>query len=140
MSTEKTMFNIYFCNPPSMQVINMKGKAMQFISGRYHTKDESEIAMLDDMCENGSGSIFKDKNLLTMSSSELDPMNVMRAKFFKEFQEMQAAQLDPNSDRGESVQGNLKPASTSDIAPVAAGGNGVAALMSRVTSGAVLKS
>ncbi len=137
-TTQETLFNIYFCNPPSMQVISSKGKPMVFISGRYHTKDAGEIAELDSLCEHGSGSVFKDPNRLTMSASELDPMNVLRAKFFKEFQEQQAAHLNPANDVGDSVQGPLKAASTSDIAPITAG-NGPQTMAARLMAVAALK-
>lgn len=119
-STEK--FNIYFSNPASMQVISSRGKPMMFVSGRYHTKDPGEIQDLDNLCENGSGAVFKNPDMLQLSGDQLDPMNVLKAKHIKEYLEQQAQMLNPNNDGGTSVQGPLNAASTTSIAPVAAGG------------------
>ena len=115
-------FNIYFSNPASMQVISSRGKPMVFVSGRYHTKDPGEIQDLEGLCEYGSGAVFKNPDMLQLAGDQLDPMNVLRTKFFKEFQEQQAAMLNPENDGGTSVQGPLNAASTTSIAPVAAGG------------------
>jgi hypothetical protein len=112
-------FNAYFCSPPSMQVIDGKGQPMVFISGRFVTKDPGQIALLDDMCLKGTGSIFKNPDQLTLSAADLDPENALRAKYFKEFQEQQAQNFQANP--GDSVQTQLTPASTTDIAPVTLG-------------------
>lgn len=122
MSTSPEKFNIYFSNPPSMQVISSRGKPMMFVSGRYHTKDHGEIADLENLCENGSGAVFKNPDMLQLSGDQLDPMNVLKAKHIKEYLEQQAQMLNPNNDGGTSVQGPLNAASTTSIAPVAAGG------------------
>ena len=123
MSTPSEIkFNIYFSNPASMQVISSRGKPMMFVSGRYHTKDPGEIQDLDLLCENGSGAVFKDPNMLQLSGDQLDPMNVLKARHIKEYLDQQAAMLNPNNDGGTSVQGPLNAASTTSIAPVAAGG------------------
>ena len=123
MSTpEVPKFNVYFSNPASMQVISSRGKPMMFVAGRYHTNDPGEIQDLDGLVKNGSGNVFTDPNMLQLSGDQLDPMNVLKSKFFKEFQEQQAAMLNPNNDGGTSVQGPLNAASTTSIASVAAGG------------------
>lgn len=110
--------NVYFSNPKSLQVISSRGKAMVFINGRYTTKDEGEIADLELAATRQNGSIFKDPKMLQLTESELDPMNVLKARFFKEFQEQQAAHLNPEQNFGASVQERLKAASTSSIQAV----------------------
>ena len=111
--------NAYFSSPSSLQVISSRGKSMHFIGGRYTTKDPGEIADLEAVCTlRPNGSIFKDPAILTLSESDLDPMNALKAKFFKEFQEQQAANLNPNQDFGATVQERLKAASTSSIQAV----------------------
>jgi len=133
-TTSPDKFNIYFSNPASMQVISSRGKPMMFVSGRYHTKDPGEIQDLDGLCENGSGNVFKDPNMLQLAGDQLDPMNVLKAKFFEEFKAQQAAMLNPNNDGGTSVQGPLNAASTTSIAPVAAGGvSSVGAALANLT-------
>ena len=110
--------NVYFSNPKSMQVISSRGKTLVFINGRFTTKDPGEIADLDALAASNNSAVFKDPKMLQLSDSELDPMNVLKAKFFKEFQEQQAAHLNPEQDFGASIQERLKAASTSSIQAV----------------------
>ena len=110
--------NVYFSNPSSLQVISSRGKSMHFLGGRYTTKDEGEIRDLEAMAERQNGTVFKNPNMLQMSEAELDPMSVLKARFFKEFQEQQAANLNPEQDFGASIQERLRAASTSSIQAV----------------------
>lgn len=120
-SAEPT-FHLFFSVTPSMQVIDSKGQAIIFVSGRHHTKDPARIAFLNEMVEHSGGTIFTNPDQLTMSADQLDPMNVLKAKHIREYLEQQAQFTDPNQDGGISVQGPLTPASTTSIAAVAAGG------------------
>jgi len=118
-AAQEVRFNVYFSNPKSMQFVSSRGKALVFINGRFTTKDPGEIADLEAVCTlRPNGSIFKDPAILTLSESDLDPMNALKAKFFKEFQEQQAANLNPDQDFGATVQERLKAASTSSIQAV----------------------
>lgn len=144
MSTGNTIiaedrYNVYFCNPPSMQVIDGKGQPMVFISGRFVTKDPAQIAQLESMCENGSGAIFKNPDQLTLAASDLDPMNALRNQFYKEFQAEQARRLDPTQNFGSTALERLTPASTTDIAPVTAGNGPVNAASLAALTAAVTK-
>ena len=115
---DETKFNVYFSNPKSMQVVSSRGKAMIFINGRYTTKDAGEIADLEGLAASSNSSVFKDPAILQLSEADLDPMNALKARFFKEFQEQQAANLNPEQDFGASVQERLKATSTSSIQAV----------------------
>ena len=116
------VFNLYMSSRQSMQVIGPAGQRVQFISGKYFTSDPEEIEFLDKMVAQGRD-VFTDPKQLQISESERDPMNALRAKFFKEFIEQQQAQLNPDNDRGESIQGKLTASNSRDSAPVAAGGD-----------------
>ena len=117
--TPEVRLNAYFSNPTSMQYVSSRGKVIVFIGGRYTTKDPADIEELDALCVlRPNGSIFKDPDQLTLSESDLDPMNVLKARFFKEFQEQQTANLDPSQNFGSTVLERLKTASTSSIQAV----------------------
>ena len=120
--SDQTPFHVFYSIVPSMQVIDSKGQPIIFVSGRFHTRDEGKIAFLNQMIADGTTAIFTKPDQLTMSADDLDPMKALKAKHIKEYLEEQARQLDPNANVSESVQERLNPASTSDIAPVAAGG------------------
>lgn len=115
---QEVKLNVYFSNPKSLQVVSSRGKSMVFINGRYTTKDLGEIADLESMTERQNGSIFKDPKMLQLTESELDPMNVLKAKFFEEFKAQQKAHLNPEQDFGATVQERLNAASTSSIQAV----------------------
>lgn len=117
------VLNLYFSTVASMQVVMPRGKAIVFISGRYATSKGEEILFLDDLVENGTGTVFKNPSLLTINAADMDPMNALRNKFYAEFMAEKQAQLNPQNDRGNSEQGPLNAASTTSIAPVAAGGD-----------------
>jgi hypothetical protein len=119
------VFNLYMSARQSMQVIGPKGQRIQFVSGKYFTSDEEEIEFLDTMAKAGRD-VHTDPKQLQITESERDPMNALRAKFFKEFIEQQQAQLNPDNDRGASVQGQIKASNSRDSAPVAAGGDATA--------------
>lgn len=115
-------FHVFYSVIPSMQVVDKQGNPIIFVSGRFHTKDLAKIAYLQEMIEQGSTSVFVKDNQLTLDESELDPLTVLRKKYIQEYLEEQARQLDPSANVTESVQGPINAASTTDIAPVAAGG------------------
>ena len=121
MSSEN-QFHVFYSVIPSMQIIDSTGNPIIFVSGRFHTKDQRKIDFLNQMIADGTTSVFVRPDQLTMSDADLDPMEVLRKKHIAEYLAEQAKQLDPESNVTESVQGPLKAASTTDIAPVAAGG------------------
>lgn len=120
--TQEKKYNLYFSALPSMQVVTTSGKRISFISGKYFTANAEEITYLDEMVSLGRD-IYVDPKQLSLSESERDPMNALRAKFFKEFTEQQQAQLNPENERGSSEQGKLVASNTSDNAAVLAGGD-----------------
>lgn len=118
-----TIFKFRF---PSGNYIMPNGKPLIVQNGEYLTDIPAEIQHLQNEIACGHPHIFQDadEEKRTISSDLLDPVAALREKFFKEFQEQQARAVDPKSNKGTSVQQPLIPASTTNIAAIAA--NGVA--------------
>jgi len=114
----EVMLNVYFSNMKSMFVVSSTGNRMPFLGGRYATKNPGEIADLDAMSLIPNGFVFKKSELLQLSEAAMDPMNVLRERFRKEFEAERAAHLNPEQDFGESIQTRLKTASTASIQAV----------------------
>lgn len=127
-TTEKRLYKsgMMFCN-----VIMPNGHVLHFKGGVYITDNPDYIEYLDkEIASNGfSGSVYIDPNARTITAEEENPMLALEKMFYEKFRKEQQEQLNPSNDRGESVQGKLKAASTSDIAAVVAGGDASARLV-----------
>jgi len=112
------------------------GHVAHFKGGMFATDNPEHIAYLDEqIAANGfAGVIYIDPQARTITAEQENPMIALKKKFFKEFQEQQAAHTDPSNDMGSSNQGVLKPASTTDIAPVAKGGDAASHLRAAVSN------
>lgn len=119
--SEQIRYHVFYSAMPSMQVIDAKGNPIIFVASRFHTKNKEQIDFLNKMIEDGTTSVFVNKDQLTMSDADLDPMEALRRKHIQEYLEQQAIHLDPTQGATESKQGNFNPASTTDIAPVTLG-------------------
>lgn len=115
-------------------VIFPNGHVAHFKGGMFATDDPDQIGYLDDQIKkNGFGGvIYIDPNARTITAEQENPMLALKRKFFEEFKQEQAAHLNPANDMGTSEQGKLNPASTTDIAPVAIGGDATAHLRQAV--------
>jgi trehalose/maltose hydrolase-like predicted phosphorylase len=125
---------LYKSTARSCNVITPQGETLHFKFGRFATRDEYEIAWLDGMIKRNefAGQIYIDPNARTLSEEEENPMKALEKQIIAKYLSDQAKHLDPSNDMGESKQGPLKATSTSDIAPVALGGDGAARLMAAV--------
>jgi hypothetical protein len=122
---------LYKSSARSCNVILPDGVTLNFRMGMYSTADEGVIKYLDrQIAKNGfGGSIYIDPNARTITEEQENPMLALRKKIIAEYVAEQNAFLNPGNDMGTSDQGKLKPASTSDIAPVAASGDSTARLI-----------
>ncbi len=111
------------------------GRVAHFKGGMYVTSDAYEIKELDREISLGHPQIYIDPNARTISAEQENPMLALKKKFYEEFMAEQAAHLDPTNNLGESAQGPLKPASTTDIAPVTVGQSTIAARIAAKASG-----
>jgi hypothetical protein len=102
----------------------------------FVTDNPAHIDYLDaQIAQNGFGGIiYIDQNARTITAEQENPMLALRRKFYEEFQAEKAAQMNPGNDMGTSEQGKLNPASTTDIAPVALGGDASSHLRAAVSS------
>lgn len=80
-------FQTYKSSRRAMQMLTETGRKIRFTEFLFITKDRELIAYLDSEIELGSRDITKGEKV---STDERDPMAVLRAKHFKEFQDMQA--------------------------------------------------
>jgi len=130
MTTEKRLYKstLKFNN-----VIFPNGHVAHFKGGMFVTDNQDYIDYLDSqIAKNGFGGvIYIDPNARTISAEQENPMLALRRKFYEEFEAERAAHLNPANDMGSSDSGKLKPASTTDIAPVALGGDGRSIVVGR---------
>jgi hypothetical protein len=119
---------------PSINFIFGNGKPAIFQGGVFRTDIPSEISALEYEIAQGHPHIFIDPNEREVDSELLDPMKALRAKIREEIlaEEAEKARLaaDVTRDMGTSDQSAVKPASTLDIAPAAAGGSGASLVAS----------
>jgi hypothetical protein len=122
-----SLVHVFKSTMPSINYIFKNGKAAPFVGGIFTTDVQSEIDELEAEVLNRHPHIYIDEAQKIVQSEMLDPLNALRAKFFEEFQKLQAEKtMDPNADMGTSESQPVKPASSVDIAPAAAGGSGTA--------------
>lgn len=119
-STDKRLYKSTF---PIVNVISPIGKVIEFRGGIFITDETDLIEYLDDQVAKRAfgGQIYIDPNARTITAEQENPMLALKKKFYEQFQKDQAGFINPANDMGTSDPGKLKPASTTDIAPVALG-------------------
>jgi hypothetical protein len=119
---------LYKSTAPSIKYIFKNGNVAIFIRGCYATSDETEIKELDaDLAY--IQEIYFDEKEPIMTPEREDPIAALKARLREEILAEEAAKIakatNPENDFGNYESGKVNAASTSDIAPVAAGGNAV---------------
>jgi hypothetical protein len=127
---------LYKSTIPFNNIIYPNGHVAHFKGGMYATDDPTYIEYLDaQIARNGFGGVvYIDQNARTITAEQENPMLALRRKLFAEFEAERAAKMNPANDMGNSDQGKLKPASTTDIAPVALGGDASSHLRAAVAA------
>lgn len=133
MSTEtQETRRLFKSRTSSCSYIFSKGKRAVFQMGCYITSDPAEIAELDKEVAEGHPTFYVDKNELFVSEDRTDPIAALRKRIAAEERAKLVAEMaaatNPANDFGTSEQERLNPSSTSDIAPVTAGGDATARL------------
>lgn len=105
-----------------------------FANGEYMTDEEGRIAELDLQVKLKHPAIYIDPTEKFVSEERLDPLVGLRKRIAEEerakvLAEMRAASGHMDRDMGTTKQEQIRPASTTDIAPVTAGGDASARLM-----------
>ncbi len=117
-------------------IIFPNGHVAHFKGGMFATDVPAQVEYLDaQIAQNGFGGVvYIDPDARTITAEQENPMLALRKKMFAEFEAERAAHLNPANDMGSSEQGRLNPASTTDIAPVALGGDGAASIRAAVAA------
>jgi hypothetical protein len=112
------MFKLFKSCVPSVQYVFKNGKLAHFRDGRYATKIQSEIDELTETCEQGHPTFFIDNGEEETAREVLDPLDELRQKFFKEFQENAAGKVvDPgNSDQSAGEGAGIATSATATLA------------------------
>ncbi len=130
--SNQTLPNLFKSRMPNWVFIFPNGKRAVFSKGMYMTTDPKEIAHLNLEIELGHPAMYVDPNEVTVSLDRIDPVAALKGRLRQELLAEIAAEMaaatNPANDMGNSEQGKLKPASTSDIVAVTAGGDAAARL------------
>lgn len=128
------MLRVFKSTMPSVNFIFGNGKPAIFQAGVYRTDVAEEIQALEYEVRLGHPHIYIDPAEQEVDSELLDPMTALRAKIREEILAEEAEKAlkasDISRDMGTSDQSSVKPASTVDIAPAAAGGSGASLVAS----------
>jgi hypothetical protein len=113
---EEKVFQTYNSSLPNQRIPMPNGRLIAITAGQYITDKKDEIEFLDAEIE--AGFPFLQKGA-TMTSSELDPMSALRTRIIAEAIASGAVVAAPELTNTEPQK--MVPASTSDLAAVAAG-------------------
>lgn len=131
---ETTNIRLYKSPLRSWKYFFSDGTPAIFANGEYTTDQENRIAELDREVQLRHPAIYIDPNEKFVSIERLDPLIGLRKRIAAEerakvLEEMRAAAGNPDRDMGKTEQERIRPASTTDIASVTAGGDASARLM-----------
>jgi hypothetical protein len=113
---------VFKSSMPYMQMIADDGTKILFIRKTFITDNPRLISYLDKQIEQGVTEVYIDPEECVYNPDIHDPIAALRHKIREELLAEQAAvRSDGLKDLGSIVIGRLNPASTSDIASVAAG-------------------
>lgn len=132
-STIKKQFKSHI---PSCKYIFKNGKEANFIGGKFFTNEESEVAELEKEVAHSHPHIYIDENEKEVDTKFVDPMEALRAKHIKEYLAAQNAATDSSNDMGNSTEGKLNVANSSNIAQAAAGTSSGTVKLSSIKPGA----
>lgn len=119
-------FHVFWHTSPSCRMVTETGRVISFIDYRYVTDVSEDIAYLKKEVAAGHPNLYTKEGQEIMTSSQLDPMQALRDKFYKEFEEEQKAKAAAIAsgnlqDFGSTEQQKLNPGSTTTSGVTAAG-------------------
>lgn len=134
-----TKMRLYKSPMRSWKYFFTDGTPAIFANGEYVTDEESRITELDLQVKLRHPAIYIDATEKFVSEERLDPLVGLRKRIAEEerakvLAEMRAAAGNMDRDMGKTEQEQIRPASTTDIAPVAAGGDASVRLMNLAAS------
>jgi len=81
----------YFTHMAGMNMVMADGRFLKFVGSRYLTELKDEIEFIEAEIARGNTRIYIKPGAETISADSLAPVDVLRAKHFEEFRQMQAA-------------------------------------------------
>jgi hypothetical protein len=127
LGTNMSMLRVFKATLPSVNYIFRNGKPAIFVNGRYTTEFPAEIEELEYEISLGHPHIYIDSAEREVDSVQVDPIAALTGRIRAQLVAEMAAATDMGNDMGKTEQGPLKPASSSDVAPAAAGAGPIAA-------------
>lgn len=115
---------VYKSHLPYCKYAFGNGSEAEFIKGKFYTKNAAQIDELDSLVANGHNIIYIDPEEVEITAEDRDPIVKMRKQIRAELIAEGYAKTNPDNQMGSSVQTPLNAASTRDIAPLSAGGDG----------------
>lgn len=112
----------------SINYILPTGKNLIFVNHCYMTDSAYEIEHLNAEIELGHKELYVDPNEVTVSEDRSNPVAALRRRIAMEERAKLMEEMAAGKDFGSYAQGNISPASTTDIAPVTANGDATARL------------
>jgi hypothetical protein len=106
---------------PNSRFALSNGKECIFLAGKYATSDAKEIEELMTEVETNNPHISINKDEVLVERAMLDPMEALRRSIIAEHEAAQAAMQAAGADYGNSEQGKLNVASSTDVAAASSG-------------------
>lgn len=127
---EKDILHVFKSRQPYVKYAFGDGREAEFIkepgkpNGVWYTNVPELIAELQYQIQMRHPLIYVDPSDATIMAEDRDPKVRQRKQLIADLMAEGWVKTDPSNDMGNSIQGNLKVASTTDIAATAAGGDG----------------
>lgn len=112
-------FHVFHNTLASCKMTTDAGRTMSFVAGKFITDNKEETEYLQRELALNHPYLYVEAGKEVQTSDELDPMKVLKAKHFAEFQRQQK-ELAERIAAGQNLTGNtelqkLTPGSTADI-------------------------
>jgi hypothetical protein len=134
---DKRVVKLFKTRIPNIGYIFRSGKRAPFLNSRYSTDIPSEIAELEEEISLGHPHIYIDEAELTLDTVE--PMEVLRKKFYAEFEAQQKRALDKDNDAGYTEANKIVVATTRSIAEAVGNSDSIASPASPASPASALK-
>lgn len=105
--------NLFKSRASVMGYVFKNGKAIHFVDHNYTTTAQSEIDELNEEVANGHPDIYIDKDMVTVDTTMLSPMAVLRAKIREEERAAILKAMSTQNDMGSTAPGRLEGIATS---------------------------
>ncbi len=119
------LYHVFYHTIKSCRMVTEFGRSICFVDGKYITDVKEEIDYLQKEMTVGNLHLSIKPGEEQLTSDQLDPMKVLKAKFIAEYKAEQATLAkdiaEGNLPESESDNQKLVPGSTADVSDMAAG-------------------